>query len=103
MQFLVVNSEEYQSNAFLAHKVVDFRIVIAFIHPTEDEDRRFSHALERIPARVDIGGLGVVDELHSPHLSSFLESVLHSSEAAEPLTDELVGDPCDICRDTGSE
>ena len=103
MQLFVVDAEENQSHTFLLDQLVEFRVVVTLVHATENEHCRFTHALESIPAGVDVGGLRVVDELHPSDLPRLLETMLHTGKTAESLTDELIADSGDVGRDTSRE
>ena len=60
MQFLVVQAHENKRVAFLFYQFVNLRIVIAFIFAAEDKHGWCGHRFKSIPARVDVGGFGVI-------------------------------------------
>ena len=95
-EFFVVEAHEDEGVAFLADEVVDLRIVIAFVLAAKDEDRRCGHGLEGIPAGVDIGGLGVVDETDTADGGHVLETMRDALERHEALADDLFLDTDDV-------
>ena len=65
VELRVVGTEINQSYALLLNQLFDGVVVVAFVLTAEDEDDRCAHALQSIPAGIDIGGLGVVDIVHA--------------------------------------
>ena len=61
VELRVVGTKVNQSHALLLNQLFDSVIVIAFVLTAKDEDDRCAHALQSIPASIDIGGLGVID------------------------------------------
>ena len=54
VQFLVVGTEIDDACALLAHEILYRVVVIALVFAADDEYRRSCHALQRVPASVDI-------------------------------------------------
>ena len=62
-ELAIILTHEDERVAFLANQLVNLAIVIAFVRATENQYGRGGHALQRVPAGIDVGGLGVIDVL----------------------------------------
>ena len=87
-----MEAHEDEGVAFLPNEVVDLGVVIALVLAAEDEDGGCGHRLEGIPAGVDIGGLGVIDETDTTDRSHILETVGDTLKGHEALADDLLAD-----------
>ena len=98
-----MQSQVNQCRALFAYQIFYFRIVIAFVFSAQYQYCLGSHALQGIPAGVDIGRFGIVDEVDAAYTCHFLQAVFHSLEVGKCLADILFGDTCQVCRDSGSQ
>ena len=57
VQLLVISTKVNDSLTLLLYEVEDVVIVVAFVLSPEDKDSRSLHALECIPASIDVGSL----------------------------------------------
>ena len=57
VQLLVISTKVNDSLTLLLYEVEDVVIVVAFVLSAEDKDSRSLHALECIPASIDVGSL----------------------------------------------
>ena len=96
VELLVMEAHEDEGVALGADEVVDLGVVITFVLAAEDEDGRCGHGLEGIPAGVDIGRFGVVDETDAADGSDILESVLDALEGFERLADDVFANTDDV-------
>ena len=102
MEFLVVESQVYQSRALFTYQILDLSIVVAFVFAAENQYRFGSHALQGIPAGVDIRRFWVIDKINAADTRHFFQPMFHSPEVGESLADVLFGNAGQVCRDTGS-
>ena len=86
MKLGIVCSEVDQGTAFLQYHILYLVVIVTFILSSQYKDSWRSHTFEGIPASVHVSGLRIVDILHAVHHSHFLQSVLHSGEIAQTLT-----------------
>lgn len=92
VEFLVMKSHEDKGVAFLSYQVVDFGVVVSFVFASKYENGGCVHALEGVPAGIDIGGFGVVDETDIANCGYILQSVFDTFELAECLANDVVMD-----------
>lgn len=64
VQFLIMQSHEDQTGTFFPNQISYFIIVVPLVLSSQNENRFSFHALQGIPARVDICCFGVVDVFH---------------------------------------
>ena len=91
-ELAIVLAHEDQRMAFGLDQLVDLAIVVALVLAAEDKHRRRCHALQCIPTRIDISGLGVVDITHTTHGSHVLQTMVNSSKLLQTLANHIVVD-----------
>ena len=75
------------------------RYFIPFVFPSQNQYRGRFHALQRIPAGIHVGGLGIVDIIHATHTHHFLQAVFHALEITQTLPYHFILHPGDVGRD----
>ena len=100
MQLAVIDSQKDEALALLGNEIFDLVVVVTLVQTTQDEDGWLCHALQCVPAGIDIRGFGVVDEGDTMHLAGELQTVLHTLEIAEALADDIVRDAAEVGGDT---
>ena len=80
-----MQSQVNQCRALFAYQIFYFRIVIAFVFSAQYQYCLGSHALQGIPAGVDIGRFGIVDEVDAAYTCHFLQAVFHSLKSESAL------------------
>ena len=88
----VVDSEADDGLDLFTDEVLQDGVVVALVLAADNPDDGFGLAFERVPRRVDIGGLGVVDVEHVFDAQDRLQAVLDGLEGSEGLADDLVVD-----------
>ncbi len=88
-QFFVVHAQKDERMHFFAHQKFDFGVVVAFVGAAEYQHNGRFHALQRIPARVHIGGFRVVDVAHAAHRSHIFQAVFHALKFGQRLANRL--------------
>ena len=86
--------------AFLANQLVNLAIVIALVRATENQYGRGGHALQRVPAGIDVGGLGVINVAHSFDRRHVLQTMVHTSKLLQALANHIVVNMQDLCCQT---
>ena len=84
---------------FLAHEVINLRVVITFVLSAEDKDGGRRHRFEGVPAGVDVGRFAVVDIAHATHGCHVLQAVLNTGKLLKGLADDVVLDVQHLRRD----
>ena len=87
MQFFIVKSQENQTAAFFSHQIGNLVVVVSFILSTQNQDGLGFHALQGIPAGIDVGRLGVVDIVYPFYTGYFLQTVFHPFEVVQCFPD----------------
>ena len=103
MQLFIVQPQINQGRAFGAYQVFYFGIVIAFVFAAKNQYGLGCHALQSIPARIDIGRFGVVDELDAAYGRHLFQTVFHTLEVGQGFAYIFFPDACKIGGDTGRQ
>ena len=80
------------------YKLVKRLVVVALVLSACNPDYRCCHALQSVPGRVHVGGLGVVDVHYALDAHHFFQPVLHSLEVHQRFPDDLVVYVNGLCR-----
>ena len=70
MQLFIVQSQVDQRGAFATYQILYFGIVVSFVFAAEDKHGFGCHALQGVPAGIDIGCFGIVYELDATYLEA---------------------------------
>ena len=96
MKLLIVGTEIYYGTTLLTYKGLNRLIIITLVLTSDDEYGGSGHALKSIPTGIDIGGLGVIDVLHTTNTTDFLQPMFNTREVAKALTYYLLFDTTDV-------
>ena len=95
---MVVYSETYDGLDFALYQLVEYAVVVALVLAADYLYYRLGLALERIPCRIHIRCLGIIDVQYPAYAQYRFETVLDRRETLEAVADYLVADTCGFCR-----
>ena len=103
MQLFIVQSQVDQRGAFATYQILYFGIVIPLVFAAEDKHGFGCHALQGVPAGIDIGCFGIVYELDAAYGRYLFQTVFYTFEVGQGFADIFFADTCKIGGNAGSQ
>ena len=86
---MVVYSETYDGLDFALYQFVEYAVVVALVLAADYPYYRLGLALERVPCRIYIRCLGIIDVQYPAYAQYRFETVLDRRETLEAVADYL--------------